>query len=42
MGGEERLDGGSSYFIRLTGIPEGIVFGPFEAGDDAGMFVVDF
>jgi len=39
---KNRLDGASSYFVRLTGEPEGLVFGPFEAGDDAGMFVVDF
>jgi hypothetical protein len=35
-----RLDSGSSYYVRVQGEPEAILFGPPDDGEDADVFVV--
>ncbi len=39
---QNRLDAGSSYYVRVREIPSGIVFGPLNQDESGGMYVVDF
>jgi hypothetical protein len=38
---QNRLDGGSSYYVRVQGTPDKLIFGPFAEGDDAEVHVVN-
>ena len=37
---KNRLDSDSSYFLRVKGEPESVLFGPFSEGDDAEVYVL--
>lgn len=37
---QNRLDPGSSYYVRLTGEPESVLLGPLPQGDEAEAFVL--
>jgi hypothetical protein len=39
---QNRLDGNSSYYVRVADVPQSIVFGPFAPEDDAGVYVIEF
>jgi len=49
VGGEEyvawavqnRLDAGSSYYVRVQGEPKSILFGPLAEGDDAEVYTIN-
>jgi hypothetical protein len=49
VGGEEyvawavqnRLDAGSSYYVRVQGEPKSILFGPLAEGDDAEVYIIN-
>jgi len=37
---QNEIDPQTSYFIRATGMPDSIIFGPFSPQDDAEVFVL--
>ena len=37
---QNRLDGTSSYYVRVQGTPDKLVFGPFATGDDAEVHAI--
>ncbi len=37
---QNELDPGASYFIKVEGFPESILFGPYSTGESADLFVV--
>ncbi len=38
---QNELDSGSSYFVKVKGFPETILFGPYSSAEDADVFVVE-
>jgi hypothetical protein len=37
---QNRLDGGASYYVRIQGTPDRIIFGPFAAEDEAEVHTI--
>ena len=38
---QNELDAGSSYFVRIKDMPQSIVFGPYDTGEEASVHVID-
>jgi hypothetical protein len=37
---QNELDGGSSYYVRVQGEPQSILFGPLAEEDDADVYIL--
>lgn len=38
---QNRIDPEASYFVKFSGEPDAVIFGPLGEGDDADVFVLD-
>jgi len=38
---QNKLDSGSSYYVRIKDVPKAILFGPFAECDDAEVYILN-